>query len=126
MSLTLTAPTAAPLALTDYQLAQLTRLADRPTRYEAVIVRPDGARCLLGYLTQHSKRGLYEAVTGRASAVVAFLGAPDTARVWSVRGCPDLALTGGGVVQFSGRTQREAIQAGELTFVSIATLPLRS
>lgn len=107
-----------PAALSAEQMAKLERLRHFGTRYEAVVVRPDGKQALLAYCGRHSMAGLREALCQRAQAVIAFLDAPAGAEVtYPRRGPQEISITGGGVVRFSGRTQREAIQAGELPYV---------
>lgn len=106
--------------LTAEQMAKLARMRDCSTLYEAVIVRPDGAKCLLAYCGQHSKRGLQMALQTRGEHAVRFLGVAPDARVTVERGSQDLRITGGGIVRFSGRTKRDAIMEGELAYVGDA------
>jgi hypothetical protein len=102
--------------MTDEQMRKLTALQNYGTRYEAVVIRGDGERRRLGYLGRHSRRGLSAALNTCARDVIAFLGVPETARVKAVGAW--LAIDGGATVEFSGRTQREAITAGELPYIA--------
>lgn len=127
MTFTLTPPTVppradsdrmrAPPALSPEQLRRVARLHNRHTLYEAEIIRPDGTKALLAYCGRRSKQGLIEALDKRAPHALRFLGAPRHARVERERGSPDVKIEGGGMIRFSGRTQREAIIEGELQYV---------
>lgn len=92
--------------------ARLERLRHYSTRYEAVLTHADsGERRLLCYTARKSSAGLLSAVFSRGEALVAFSGAE---RVENIKGA-GLRL-GPWRVAFSGRTQREAIITGELTY----------
>lgn len=106
-----------PDALTAEQKAAVARLAGYATRYEAAVVHPDGRYTLLCYTPRRNKQGLHAALSERAKAALAFLGAPDTAGVQHAKGAHELLVDGGGRVIFTGRTQRDAIQEGKLPYI---------
>jgi hypothetical protein len=94
------------------------------TKYEAVVVRADGSRCLLGYLGRHSRQGLISAARQRWSYIWDYcqLGADGTIGLGVGLG---LATSNGCRIEFSGRTQREAISRdSELVYVRIAAAPV--
>lgn len=104
------------MALRPDQIAALEALRNRPTLYEAVVIRPDGERRLLTYCGRHSMRGLRDALSERGAAVATFLGVGDNAEA-VVRG-REVRITGGGIVRFSGRTKRDVImQDTKLTYI---------
>jgi hypothetical protein len=93
---------------------KLARLKNRNTRYEIVLTNGTNAKYLVLYTAQHSQSGLRAAVRQRYGAVLAVTGGE----------CP-LAAKRSDIFKgnewrcfFSGRTQREAIIAGELPFAS--------
>ena len=109
--------------LTADQGRKLILLQGKPTRYEVVLQREkDKAKVLLVYTERPSKAGLCSAVTGgsRASDIVAFLESSDNSRMYGKRGEVFFEIYDNtklvGTVQL-GRTQREAICAGELPFL---------
>ena len=108
------------------QCAKLARLQGLSTRYEAIVRRADGATRLLCYSARHSGHGLRAALQQRAAEVLAFIGGDETTRATVRRhkaGPQSIELTGGHVVAWSCRTQRDAIILGELPYVGAAVLP---
>lgn len=102
--------------LSTQQQTQLARLANGPTRYEAVLTLADGSRFLVGYCTRHSKIGLLAALRRVGPAILAKMpGLPDDDTMKWEKGC--FRFTSGAKIAFSGRTQRDAIMCGALTFV---------
>lgn len=103
---------------------QLARLTNRATRYEVVAQRPDGTTALVGYTPRRTLSGLRDAAGNRGTELVAWLDAPPGAEMSWRRGCTDtVQITGGGIVRFSGRTQREAICAGALPSITQGATP---
>lgn len=100
--------------LTAEQLTALARLQNRPTLYEIEIVAPDGRKALVAYASRKNGAGLRQAVCQRGTAVLAFLGAPQDARIEPTKGCRYFShtITGGGLVRFSNRTKRDVIMEG--------------
>lgn len=120
MPFPLTAPVSgrAPPPLTAEQHRALARIANRATCYEAVVIRADGERRLLAYCDRRSNAGLLGAMRQRGAALLDFLECGDDATF--------KAIKGGGYrlgdcrVVWSGRTQRDAIMEGSLTYIDEA------
>jgi hypothetical protein len=93
---------------------RLARLANHHTRYELIAVSPEGRRVLLGYTARRSRSGLRAMLRQNAPSVVAVCGSDSFGLA---KRAADGATVGAWRVVFSGRTQREAIIAGELPFV---------
>lgn len=109
-------PSASFRGLSPEQISQLAALHNRPTFYEAVILRADGERRLLGYLARHSVAGLFSAIHRHGLEIVAFLHVSDEARMQ--RDGKAVAVDGGGRIFFTGRTKRDVIFAGlEVQFI---------
>jgi hypothetical protein len=104
--------------MTEDQMAKLESIKNFHTRYEVEVVRTaDGARRLVCYTPRKSRRGLADAIGQRASSIKAFLGLGEQA-MGDFRGTTEyLVFPNVGSIRFSGRTQRDAILAGELTYV---------
>ena len=102
--------------MTDEQMRKLVALQNYGTRYEAVVIRGDGERRLLAYCGRHSRRGLIDALQNRAEIAIKFLGIGADARMTLAKDA--ISLTGGGMVKFTGRTQRDAIMSGELPYIA--------
>lgn len=102
--------------LSPTQQAQLARLHDGPTRYEAVLTLADGRRFLVGYAARHSKAGLVAMIRQNGPAILALM--PDLTdehrMTWKA---PAFDFGNGARVGWSGRTQRDAIMGGTLPFV---------
>lgn len=98
--------------------AQLARLRHYATRYEVVAEHTtDRRRVLICYTSSHSQRGMRRAITDNGHRVIDGLGLSQDAALY-----PNTPASAGfrlesWHVAFSGRTQREAIIAGELPFV---------
>lgn len=103
--------------LTPEQERKLARIQGRATLYETVMVnRKDGRKVVLCY-TRKTKRGIIDYIhrlgrTGSAGELVAFCGA----EVYRQPADGFVLAIGEWDMKFSGRTQREAIMGGELTF----------
>lgn len=104
-------------ALSAQQVKRLNSIAHFHTAYEAVVVRGDGTRVLLAYCVRKSGRGLRDALRKRWDAVCAFLALDDEIATFDVISKNEIRAIGGGVIRWSGRTERDAIMAGELTYV---------
>ena len=93
--------------------ARLERLKNYRTRYELVAEHPDGRRVLVRYTSRDNRRGLYGALTQDCEGICAFFG---TDAITFGKRSADGATMGEWRLRFTGRTQREAILAGELPF----------
>lgn len=94
--------------MTTNQIEKLDNLKNRATRYELVLER-GAERLRLCYTARKNRRGLIDAIFRLGAELGAFTGQKE------VRfGQGATAQLGDWAVRFSGRTQREAIQAGEL------------
>jgi hypothetical protein len=100
--------------MTDAQRRRLESLRHHHTLYEVALISPEGAKHLLCY-TERSGRRLRAAVVKRAARVLATI-ADDGAVVTAVTK-ESLTLTGGWVVRFTGRTERESIINGALPYI---------
>ena len=101
------------MPLTDEQRAKLARLHNRATKYELTGTNSEtGARFLFGY-SRKGRAGLLSMLQKNGAAVAEFCGAD---AVQFGKSAAAGASIGVWRFQFSGRTQREAIQAGELPF----------
>jgi len=108
---------ASPRHLTEQQIAELDRLQHAPTRYEVVLTTPDGRRLLVGYTPRKSKPGVLRAAQRVGQQIIAAMpGLTDEHRMtWAAGG---FNLGNGARIALSGRTQRDAIMAGdELPFL---------
>lgn len=96
--------------MTESQTAKLEAIKNRATRYELVLER-GAERFRLCYTSRKNRRGMIDAIFRNGKELGAFSGSQD------VRfGHGATAQLGDWAVRFSGRTQREAIQAGELAW----------
>jgi hypothetical protein len=94
--------------LTENQNAKLDAIKNRATRYELVIQRGD-ERFRLCYTGRKNRRGMIDWIFRNGKELAAFSGSEE------VRfGHGATAQLGDWHISFSGRTQREAIIAGEL------------
>lgn len=94
--------------------AKLARLKNFHTRYEIVATK-DGQKILAGYTARRGRRGLLGMLSMHAAAWTALTG--DNAIQFAKR-TADGGTMGGWKINFSGRTQREAILGGELPFIT--------
>lgn len=88
---------------------------NRPTRYELAAKHADGRAYLICYCCGKGRRDVLAAVRepARASRLVHLAGSDD---ITFGKRVADGARFGGWVINFTGRTQREAIIAGELPY----------
>lgn len=94
--------------MTASQIEKLEGLKNRATRYELILER-GAERFRLCYTSRKNRRGMIDAIFRNGKELGAFTGQQE------VRfGHGPTAQLGDWAVRFSGRTQREAIQAGEL------------
>ena len=94
-------------ATTERKLAAIARYA---TAYEAVAVGPNGERRLIAYCNPKSRDMLLKALRKRSAPFVALTGC---AEVQASKRAADGFTAGPWAIRYSGRTQREAILAGE-------------
>jgi hypothetical protein len=98
--------------MTPEQTSRLESIRHYGTAYEIVIIAPDGSRYLVGYTKRHSGDGLRRMLSRHAERIVSFVGVDSyTLRG---RGLQPIDLGAGHRIEFSGRTEREAIISGEL------------
>jgi len=101
--------------LTETQAAKLARIQNYRTRYEVIAEMPGRAPMLVCYLSSLSRHGLLEAMRGRSERIIKALGiGPDDTITFagSTQTRPQ-AQIGAWTIRLSGRTQRDAIIAGE-------------
>ena len=98
--------------LTTTQITRLEALRNRLTGYEVVAVRADGTKALIGYTRRHSGFGARQLAQSHGPAVLAFLGTLDDCTAKPTRNGWD--FSDGSKITFTGRTERDAIQMGEL------------
>lgn len=94
--------------MTESQAVKLEAIKNRATRYELILER-GAERLRLCYTSRKNRRGMIDAIFRNGKELGSFSGSQE------VRfGNGATAQLGDWAVRFSGRTQREAIQAGEL------------
>lgn len=102
--------------LSAQQHARLARLHYGPTRYEAILTLSGGRRLLVGYSARRSRTGLLNMIQRNGAAILALM--PDLTdehrMTWRTGG---FDFGNGARVEWSGRTQRDALMATELPFV---------
>jgi len=92
---------------------KLARIKNYSTRYELVAIHSDGRKVLVGYTPRRGRSGLYDMLATNGPAWVKFSGAEN---VTFGKRVADGAISGDWSINFSGRTQRDAICNGELPF----------
>jgi hypothetical protein len=104
------------MSLSEDQIRKLTAMQNRGTYYEAAVIRADGTQARLGYLGRHSAIGLFTAVRGRPCRVLAFLGLDPNGSIECDfdKKTKSVKFDDGAVIKFTGRTERDAVMAGEL------------
>ena len=96
-------------------MSKVAHLVNYPTRYE-VALEHAGRSYLVGYTIRRSRVGLLSKMRERGADILRITEMPESA---TVAACDKtLAFSNGSVIRFTGRTQREAITAGELPYVS--------
>ena len=98
---------------------QLERLHNRATAYEVEAFMPANPlrRVLIGYTQRHTRTGLLAACRRNGQMVIDALGLSDTDLLVAGTKASDGFGLGAWQVRFSGRTQRDAICNGELTWI---------
>lgn len=91
--------------------SRLEALQGRQTLYEVALVAPDGRRWFVSYTAQSGSK-LRAAVARRAVSIAATMA--DSDPVVLSEGKNSMQLSGGWVVRFTGRTERETILEGRL------------
>lgn len=98
--------------MTENQTTKLEALKHYATRYELVLTNLDsGEKRRLCYTGKKNRVGLFSAIRNNGPELVAFCGSED----FKMTGKASASI-GRWSVAFSGRTQREAIIAGELAW----------
>ena len=89
------------------------------TKYETTLTAPDGRRFLLLYCERRSLAGLLSCCRSRGGELADRIGLDDSARCTRAGAgrFPVLDFGNGWKAGFSGRTQLEAKQAGELPWI---------
>lgn len=87
------------------------------TAYEAV-AEHGSQRILIGYTMHRSRSGLLSLARKRGEQLVALMRLTDDSPVEFLKPASRGIRFGDWLVRFSGRTQREAIDSGELPFVA--------
>jgi hypothetical protein len=95
-------------------LEKLSRLKHFHTRYEVTATQGD-RKVLIGYTPRKGRRGIWSILSGRAESWGRFVGHADP-QIQFRKPSSAGADSEGWHINFSGRTQREAIIAGELPF----------
>lgn len=110
--------------LTAEQANRLECRRNRLTRYEVVLVDPDGEKYRLGYTPQPSRRGLLRQARCYGDRVVRVAGLTvNLPFAWRGKGRLGFVadLGNGWTIRFTGRTERDAIVGGEI--IHITQLP---
>lgn len=94
----------------------LNAICGRATLYELAAIRGD-QRILIAYCGRRGRGGILAACRKRGAALVALTGAES---IGFASQAADGATMGEWGIRFTGRTQRDAIQAGELAYVEDA------
>jgi hypothetical protein len=92
---------------------KLASLRWHSTRYELVATHPDGRKVLVGYTPRRGRSGLFDMLATNGVAWVKFANAEN---ITFGKRVADGAISGDWSINFSGRTQRDAICSGELPF----------
>lgn len=95
------------------KLQRLEALKHYSSRYELVATHPDGRKVLVGYTPRRGRSGLFDMLAKNGVAWVKFSGSEN---ITFGKRVADGAISGKWSINFSGRTQREAICNGELPF----------
>lgn len=97
-------------------LEKLSALQNYRTRYE-IVAECGNKRLLIGYSPRVSRCGLLAAMQNVGPAIIQHLAIGDGDTIsWHTK--PRIhCLTSGWLIGFTGRTQRDAILAGELPFI---------
>ena len=96
-------------------IEKLERIKNRTTKYELVAVNKTTGQKLLVGDTRKGRAGLFAMVQKNAADAVRIFGNGVDNIEFGTK-VSDGATMGDWVIKFSGRTQREAIIAGELNF----------
>lgn len=109
------------MALTLEQTQKLERIKLYRTRYELVLQHPDGRKYLICYVGgSKSRRTTLDTVREKGEHIARIVGDPD-AEIFLPKKSADAATIGQWQVRW-GRTQRDAIIEGELTYVGKVAL----
>lgn len=92
-------------------------MRNRITRYEVELTDGHTRRYLVGYTPRRSRPGLLAAVRAHADRVIACTGLTDD-HITTWPNARTLDLGNGWIVRFTGRTQIDAQDHRELTFIA--------
>ena len=89
------------------------------TKYETTLTAPDGQKFLLAYVEARSFRALLRCVQRRGEDLAERLSIGEDARATREGGgrFPALNFGGGWKAEYSGRTQKESRDSGELPWI---------
>lgn len=96
--------------------AKLERLKNRATRYEVTATHRDYPSMLLGYTARKSGNGLLAIVRQHSGKFIELTGSESLDKDGKT-----FVTDSGWIVQFSGRTQRDAYCNGERPFIETLT-----
>lgn len=95
---------------------KLLRLKNYATRYEVTATNAaTGERILIGYTSRRGRAGILAMVRSNADKFLEYFECADAVWNWNKR-ASDGATVNGWLINFSGRTQRDAYCNGELPF----------
>lgn len=92
--------------------AKLERLQNRPTRYEVTATHRDYPSMLLGYTPRKTRPGLVDVLLQHSDKFVELTGTHSVEKDRKT-----FVTDTGWIIQFSGRTQRDAYCNGERPFI---------
>jgi hypothetical protein len=95
--------------MTENQNIRLEQIKNRATRYELVL-RKAGHELRLAYTRRKNRAGMLDMIWRNSAELVSFTGAQE----FKLGADKRSAIMGEWLVAFSGRTERDAILAGEL------------
>lgn len=93
---------------------KLARIKNRHTAYELALIKGE-ERILVGYSVSRSRGTLSRMVSKHGPAIVTLPGAED--KITFAKKASEGAVIGEWLVKYTGRTQHEAICAGELAWI---------
>ena len=95
---------------------RLARLRNRATCYEIAAIQGE-RRILIAYAAMHSRHGLLKACQNRGQMIIAALGIGESDLLMPAKRAAEGFTVGAWSIRFTGRTERDAIQEGELPYV---------
>jgi hypothetical protein len=106
--------------MTSEQERKLAAISNRYTRYEVAAIQGE-TRIRIAYTMRRSRPGLLEACRNNGPEIIKALAVSDSQMLMFIKANGQWVIElGSWVIRFTGRTQREAILAGELVWVGTA------